>query len=155
MEEIKKLPEELVRYIFSYIIGDITKIEFIDYDFLTFANTNYHPRYKVAIGEDGKKIFNKEGRFLSRIEKIGKNLIPKYRYYFTDETIVKICCGCGKENCRSRGCRGSHTYEYIYQSAYVGKLRLWRPCDHIFNEELFIIILNINLDLCTFIPLKF
>jgi hypothetical protein len=51
-------------------------------------------------------------------------------------TICHNCCSCGKENCRSRGCRGLNTYEYIYQSKYLGKIGNLRfPYDPSLNNE--------------------
>lgn len=137
----KKIPGELVVEIVSYMIGDITKIKFIDYDFLSVCNSNYHPKYKVAIDENEQKIFNKRGRFLSRIEKIGKNLIPKIRYYLTDETIIRICSDCGKEKCGNRGCRSSTKYEYIYQSKYIGNNMLCFPYSTGNDNHLLVIML--------------
>jgi hypothetical protein len=111
-----KLPEDMVREIFHFIIPDSTQILFKQWYSSAQYNYNYSPKYHSAF-QGEKRICNKKREYLCRINK--KN--GKHRYYITKECEIRTCKGCGDEGCTSRGCRGGFDYEYYYSSKYVGK----------------------------------
>jgi hypothetical protein len=116
MDIIKKLPDDIKKEILYYLIINPKNIIFRDYyEGIKYYPTNYNNKYKIAVINNEKIIKNKE--FLSRIEK--KN--NKHRYYLTKITYINTCNGCGKINCKSRGCRGSIETDIIFSSTYIGK----------------------------------
>ena len=114
-KRIHRLPEELVKEIFHFIMPDAITISFRNYSIYQ-GNYRCDKRYDVAfIGE--KPFITENGRYLSRIAK--KN--GKHRYYLTKEIEKRFCQGCGNEGCSSRYCRGGFDYEYEYESNFIGK----------------------------------
>lgn len=103
---IQKLPQYLGREIFSFIIPNISKIEFRKH--FRRSRDYYNKRCQKAYFNN-EILKNEKGLFLSRICK--KN--GKYRYYITTEFIDEI---------EIEYCDSEMTIRmYEYQHIYVGK----------------------------------
>jgi len=86
---MKRIPLEMVKEIFAFIIPDKHNIEFLDH-YPNFNDPNYGYKYQLAC-INGDVLFQEE-RLLSRIPK--KN--GKHRYYITtrmEERIHNYCMG--------------------------------------------------------------
>jgi len=111
---IKKLPRDLIKYIFNFIIYNSSNICF---NYSKFLNNEYYSfKYKYAY-LNNVMILNSKEKYLSRINK--KN--NKHRYYLTEYYETFYCDGCGKKNCTSWYCRSRFEYIYYYKNIYVGK----------------------------------
>ena len=102
---INQLPDEMQSEIKSFIIPNQENIIF-KYN-VKSINSSYSFEYKHGI-KNNELIENKDGEFLSRIEK--KN--GKHRYYITKEIEEKIF---GDED------EDEYEIYYKYESKYVGK----------------------------------
>ena len=116
IKKIKNLSDKfLINQIFLWLIPNINNIVF-KYYYPTiggWTSTNYNYKYQLAeninIKLSGSKLL------LSRICK--KN--DKYRYYLTEETIIKECDVCLRDDCDARYCRGQVHKLLMYISKYI------------------------------------
>ena len=115
---LKKIPTDIGKVIFSFLIPDSKNINFKKYGTNRHRYSSYSTKYEKAfIGNgvfrklpiSGEIVKNKEGLYLSRICK--KN--GKYRYYITEEVIDTIHVEYGD--------REMPIHYYDYFSKYVGK----------------------------------
>uniref|UniRef100_A0A6C0DQR4 Uncharacterized protein n=1 Tax=viral metagenome TaxID=1070528 RepID=A0A6C0DQR4_9ZZZZ len=105
---IAKLPMDVGKEIFSFLIPDKDTIQFYNYSSNSYSNSSYSSKYeKALIGDEVVK--NKEGLYLSRIWK--KN--GKHRYYVTETIVDTIHVEYNDSMC------AMHYYDYF--STYVGK----------------------------------
>jgi hypothetical protein len=105
---LRRLPVELGREIFSFLIPDPNNLRFCNKRTRSGAYCSHSEKYENAfIGKDLLK--NKDGLYLSRINK--KN--GKHRYYITEEMVDVIHV---EHNDELRP-----LYMYDYYSKYVGK----------------------------------
>jgi len=127
----KKLPDEIIQEIFSFLIPESSIIEFCDYS--SRYSINYGHQYQMAYFMSFTPFYNRksfydkrvsilsdsenETTFLSRIMK--KN--GKHRYYITYEKCRIECQSCGSEKCNYFCNQDDYTKEYIYTSTYTGK----------------------------------
>lgn len=114
-ELLCKVPDELKRYILSYLIPDPRTIGFnVIPSMQRFYENSYSDKYKTAFINES---YTRNNFRLTRIEK--KN--NKHRYYLTKLTQIISCDGCGSTSCRSRGCRSGYDIEVFYDSTFIGK----------------------------------
>ena len=119
--DIQKLPEDIRRVIFSFIISDSLDIKFRIHQ-INIYNEEYSRKYQVAFIGD-KYVENNNGQFLSRISKPN----GKHRYYLSSEYQTSFCQDCGKNTylldyCRdSIDCRDNIEYQYHFNTKYIGK----------------------------------
>lgn len=97
--DIQKLPEDIRRVIFSFVISDSLDIKFRIHQ-INIYNEEYSRKYQVAF-IDNNYVKNKNGQYLSRISKVN----GKHRYYLSSEYQTTFCQGCGKSGCVSSYCR--------------------------------------------------
>ena len=103
---VNKLPDDIQSEILSFLIPNIQDIIFKSN--VKSINSSYSFQYKHCLqNKNNELIENKDGLFLSRIEKKD----GKYRYYISKEIVEKTIF----EN--------EEEYElyYKYKSKYVGK----------------------------------
>jgi hypothetical protein len=104
---MQKIPTDVGNEILSFLIPEISKIEFHKVNKLRNYDA-YNLKYEIAI-YNNNKISNEKNMYLSRIYK--KN--GKHRYYITKEIIDSI------EVDYSDRC--IDVFKYEYSSRYVGK----------------------------------
>ena len=110
-----KLPSDLGKEIFNFILPDSRKIVF-----RSFGNRKYedHVNKKYNAAFIGNELLqNKNSYYLMRL----KNKKGKYRYYMTRLIEQRICGCCRSPRCCSFRCRGGfETFSYN-KSTYIGK----------------------------------
>lgn len=105
---VRRLPVELGREIFSFLIPGAKDIHFCNKRRRSSAYCSYSSKYENAfVGKD--LLENEKGFYLSRINK--KN--GKHRYYITEEMVDVIHVEHNDQLCP--------LYMYEYYSKYVGK----------------------------------
>jgi len=109
-KRIKRLPMEMSREIFSYLIPDPEKVEFRNEVYHSY-NTSYSYKYEVAFFENIRiaNITMDDNHYLSRIAK--KN--GKHRYYITREVVDVIQVEYND--------REVDIFYYDFISKYIGK----------------------------------
>lgn len=127
---IHKLPEDIVKGIFNYVIPNSNKVLFRN-GYIYKENyeesivTDKHNKYMAAFIDD-ERLANKEGVYLVRLCK--RNIYKKnkskkddiHKYYLIKEFKKMYCEGCGVNDCYSQYCRGGFDIEYGLNSKYVG-----------------------------------
>lgn len=109
-----KLPIDLGKEIFNFILPDSKNIEF-----RSFGNRKYddHVKQKYNAAFIGNELLqNKNSYYLMRL----KNKKGKYRYYMTRMIEERICGCCGSRRCRSFRCRGGFETISYNMSKYIG-----------------------------------
>ena len=130
--KLEQLAEELIRYIFGYLIHGVEDMFFKR--LLNNFESNYSPRYLLAMytrcQETNHSLYH-NGYMLSCIKNKKKN-----HYYISRELIHSICDVCETFTCRSMYCRGGYSKKAIWTSAPLGKNLACALSKFYFNEHL-------------------